>query len=429
MLKPRHIALLAAALLCAGCGSGDGSGEPAGWDRAAKVLSTVPSDALSVTYSESSRHLPPCIDSSSVFDGLGLERLRTGLALSLCFNGSTVPVLTLAPIRNREADDSTSALSGTIGLARAKGLEAEFVPDAPALKEGEGALIITPSSPQMRVARRHIGEGRSILDAENFRQAAFAAHGASQMTVMRNSGARRLPDMTLLEGVYTAGAISDFLHTAAQWTTFVPEGDGTVEVIPTPYPAGICYYQMLGSLPESRIRLGEVLPAGTETVVALALPEGFRAAYEGYLDAEVRLSSYRRHLEVLGKNCGKSPLDWEKELDFKEIGLVVSNGHKAVFLRPAKKAEDFGVRTNPYPGFVHALYGSAFRLRDDSAIACSRGWYIIGSEADVQALAPAQDDRQERLEWHSRPGHFVISSSGRIMAWDKNGIRIWNSNQ
>ena len=100
MLKPRHIALLAAALFCTGCGSGDGSGEPAGWDRAAKVLSTVPSDALSVTYSESSRHLPPCIDSSSVFDGLGLERLRTGLALSLCFNGSTVPVLTLAPIRS-----------------------------------------------------------------------------------------------------------------------------------------------------------------------------------------------------------------------------------------------------------------------------------------------------------------------------------------
>lgn len=428
MLKMRHIILIAVLICLAGCRNNDAGVKPSGWDRIAKVLSTVPSDALCVTYLENSRDASEMLDSTSAFLGLGIEKLRTGMAISECFNGATVHVLTLAPVKNREFEDSTSALWHTMDTARSRHMLAEFIPDAPSLEQGEGVLIVTASGPQLRVTARHIGEGRSILDAENFKVAAYAAQGAGRMVIMRNSGARRILGQDFLEGAFSIRNAADFLHDAAQWTTFVPEGNGQMSIIPTPYPNGICYTQMLASLKPGRSRLGDVIPAETDLAVTLSVSPEFRQAYETYLDAGVKLTSYRRELSELETATGKDPLKWEKEQDIREVALVISGQARAVFLRPGRKVADSECADNQYRGFVPALYGSAFRTGDDSTIACKDGWYVVGSSKDVETFIYG-DEVDHAVKWPSKPCRFIIFNSGRFAAWDKNGIKTWNSNQ
>lgn len=425
----RHFVLIMLLLPCiAGCSSGNGSSEPAGWDRIAKVLSTVPSDALCVTYAENSRSASEILDSASIFLDLGIEKLRTGMAVSECFNGTTVKVLTLAPIKNREFADSSSNLHRVMDSARSRHLLSEFIPDAPALGQGEGVLILTQSGPQLRVAARHIDEGRSILDADNFKLAAFAAQGAPRMTILRNSGARRLLDKEFLGGAFPVRSSAEFLHDAAQWTTFIPGHGGEMTIIPVPYSTGICYFQMLQSLPTGRSRLGNILPEGTEVAISLSISPEFRNAYETYLDAGVKLTQYRRRLAVLEETSGKDPLKWEKEQDIREVALVTLGADRVVMVRPAKRTEDSECTDNPYRGFIPALYGSAFRIPDDSAVASRHGWYVIGSRSSVETLT--EDSLTEnRIGWPSKSCHFIIFNSGRYTAWDKTGIKTWNSNQ
>ncbi len=420
MCKIRLIAAVLALMVLCSCGSG---GVQRDAEDLPDLLSAVPSDALAVLSSSSCAGALLQLDSADVLRSLNLDAFGSAPAvLSLGYNGSSVPTLVVGT----GVQDSTSAVTAAIRQAKRKGVQAEyFAPDTDSGRQG--LLAFTPSESQMVALRRHIGEGRSIFDAPLFREAASLTEGAD-FIILRNSGASHLMPEGFLSDVFPRRSLAAFLHRAADWTVLQPSGEGGFSVRTVQGEEDTYFVNILASLPFADSRLGEILPEGTDFALALPLPEGtFRDAYENYVDASVKMTSYRRRLASLKAVSGKDPLLWEKELGVREVAMLRWNGRTAVLLRPSKPLKDSAVEDNPHRGFVPALYGEAFSLKDDSCRGELCGWYAIGSREAVEALREAVVEKHKDSAWPGKNCHFVLYDSGRTAVWNRKGITIWNS--
>ncbi len=406
--------------LFAACGGGDGDGRPL--EDLPDLLRAVPSDALAVSCASSAGEAVALLDSTDRLRSLDLKSFRSRPAvLSMSYNGSLVPSLTIGTGEG----DSTRAVTSALLQARNKGLfAAYFAPDKSS--DRQGFLTFTASESQMAALKRHIGNGSSVLDAPGFPDAAAQTRG-EDFTVLRNAGASYLLPKGFLGGVFPKRSLAAFLHKAADWTVLVPDGEDSYSVSTVQGGSDAYFVNVLSSLPLSGSRLGEVLPDSVDLALALPLPQPqMRTAYERYIDASVKMTAYVRRLAELKTASGKDPLKWEKEMDAAEIALVRWDGKSAVLLRPRKAAKVQGVEGNPYRGFVPALYGDAFALQDDSCLSAVCGWYAIGSREAVEELAGRTEINKDS-GWPGKGCHFVLYSSGRFMAWNKKGMRIWKS--
>lgn len=418
------------AFISSACSSGNGSTRQSDDERKVTVLSTVPSDALAVSYAENCRNSGFALDSTSIFSGLGLRSIRSsGMAVSLCYNGKTVPVLSIAPVPDNFRDDSTSAYNAVIRAATRKKIRALYIADAPSTPEGTGVLLLSPSESQIKASERHIRAGRSIYDSENFVDAVDKAGDVREMVILRNAGFKRINAGDYFPTAYNAGEVSALMQRSSQWTVLSPGGEKE-KAVTLSYPDEETYFaRFLASLPESDSRLGRVLPP--QTAFALSLPvsnPAFRVQYERYIDANVRLVKYRKQMERLARETGKDPLKWEKELDIKEIAIAEFDGHRIMLVRPGRKVMDRIPDSNPYQGFAAALYGSAFALPDESFTANAKGWTVIGSEAGVRAWCLSGTEDNGFGKWPGKRVRFTIFSDGKYLVWNKKGVRIWNSN-
>ena len=413
--------LVALAALVSGCGSGTDGGERDP-ETLPDLLYAVPSDALAVSCAGRSGDAIALLDSTDRLRTLDLGAFRSAPAvLSMSYNGSLVPSLTIGTGQK----DSSASVTSALREARRRGIySAYFAPDA---SEGrQGFLAFTVSESQMTALKRHINSGSSVLDAPGFPQAAALTSG-DDFTVIRNSGAGNLMPRGFLGGLFPRRSLASFLHKAADWTVLVPEGGGEYRVRTAQGDSDSYFVNVLSSLPTGRSRLGEVLPDSVDFAMSLPVQgAAFREAYERYVDASVRMTAYTRRLSALKTASGKDPLKWEKELDVTEVALVRWDGKTAVLLRPGKTLAGAGVEDNPYWGFIPALYGDAFSLADDSCRGVVCGWYAIGSREAVGELVRREEIRKDS-GWPGRGCRFVIYNAGRFLAWDKKGMKLWNS--
>ena len=120
---------------CSGSKQGWSEGD---WERCARIVSTVPSDALTIRYAVDCRKSSFAVDSSSIFSSLGLRSLKgMGLAVSECYNGSVVQVLSLAPVPDSFISDSTSSFRDVLDRAAAAGMKTSFISNAPTMPQGQ----------------------------------------------------------------------------------------------------------------------------------------------------------------------------------------------------------------------------------------------------------------------------------------------------
>ncbi len=395
--------------------------------RIPALITTVPSDALGVVCYDRCAEGLSLYDSTSVLHRLDLSAFKNArMALSLCYNGSLVPVLALDA--GRAPADSSEAVSGLLAQAASLRLRAEYFPPDEEVHR-DGFLLISPSDAQLTAVKRHLSEHTSILDAPGFREA-LAAADDDQFVILRNGGAERLAPASWLKGFFPRRELTGFLRSVADWTVLKPLSDGFT-VLPVCSDSDTYYANILALLPFGDSRLGAILPEDTRLAVALPVSQPqTRQAVERWQDASVKLTRYKRTLEELRKASGKDPLKWEKELDIKEIALVHFGGGAVTLVRPAKAVEDREPTENPWRGFLSILYGSAFGLPDDSHTAAYGGWYLYGSEAAVRAFLDAGRPEGTGTRWPGRGCRLLVYEPDKTLAWDKKGIRLqWNSNR
>lgn len=423
------LSIILAYFITGGCTSGGGGVKQSDRERCMTVLSTVPSDAICVGYAAECGHSGMILDSTSIFHGIGVAGIRgAGMAISQCFNGKVVPILSIAPVPVRFKSDTGSVFNAVLSAAARKGLRTLFVPDSPSLPDGTGVILVSPSDVQLKASERHIKAGRSILDLESLKSAVDSLSLDDETIVLRNSGAGRLVDRSFLGGRFRTSDVGSFLNKAAEWT-FFSLCDRGVKVRPY-YPDKSVYYaRFISSMQGTDSRVGKVLPSATTFALALAVPsEEFRSGYEKYVDANVRMVKYQSRIKNLAGATGKSPLKWEKELAVKEIATVGFDAHRVVLLRIGKKIGNMEPFANEYQGFTGALYGTGFALADDSFSAVRNGWMAIGDKESVNAWYSCEFENNGFEKWPSRNVKCSLFSDGRCMVWNNKGIEIWNSN-
>ena len=428
MSKKPTLALLLALPLLLCCGNpGRKTDAPVQEKRIPELLAAVPSDALGVICFDRCAEGLRLYDSTSVLQKLDLSDFKNArMALSLCYNGSLVPVLALDTHR-AEADSAAALKALTEQAASLKVFSHYFEPDPAAGRQG--MLILSPSEAQITAVRRHVTQHTSILDAPYFRQALSAA-GGDDFVIYRNSGAERLAPKGWMQEFFPRRELTGFLRQLADWTVLTPAADG-FSVQPVQGPADSYFANILSLLPFSDSRLGAVLPDSVRFALALPVSNpAFREAFERWQDASVKMTRYRRTLDALRKESGKDPLKWEKEIDVRELALVQDGeGRAVVLVRPGKAVADRPAGENPWRGFIPTLYGSAFTLADDSCEAARDGWYVYGSPADVQAWLDAKRP-ETASKWPGKGCRFIIYEPERTLAWGKKGLRLtWNTNQ
>ncbi len=420
MCKRCLIALVSALACLCSCGGGDALRD---MESLPDLLAAVPSDALAVFSFSRCEQAGEPLDSTDILSSLDLSAFADSPAvLSMSYSGSLVPTLSVGT----GMQDGGPAVFSAMRQAERKGVLAEyFAPDEASGRQG--FMSFTASESQMAALKRHVGSGSSVLDAPGFPDAAALTSG-DDFIIFRNSGARNLIPRGFLGGIFQKRPLAEFLHKAADWTVLCPDERGTYRLSTVQGEADSYYVNMLASLPFGRSRVGQVLPDSVDFVLSLPLPQPqFRGSYERYVDASVRMTSYGRHLSDLEKACGKAPLKWEKEVCPAEIALVSWGGKTAVLLRPQKMVRDMEIGDNPFRGFLPALYGEAFSLRDDSCLGAVCGWYAIGSREAVEELTARKEPRADAV-WPGKSCHFVLYHSGRFFAWGKKGMRLWSSN-
>lgn len=428
MSKKPTLALLLALPLLLCCGNpARKTDAPVQEKRIPELLAAVPSDALGVICFDRCAEGLRLYDSTSVLQKLDLSDFKNArMALSLCYNGSLVPVLALDTHR-AEADSAAALKALTEQAASLKVFSHYFEPDPAAGRQG--MLILSPSEAQITAVRRHVTQHTSILDAPYFRQALSAA-GGDDFVIYRNSGAERLAPKGWMQEFFPRRELTGFLRQLADWTVLTPASDG-FSVQPVQGPADSYFANILSLLPFSDSRLGAVLPDSVRFALALPVSNpAFREAFERWQDASVKMTRYRRTLDALRKESGKDPLKWEKEIDVRELALVRDGeGHAVVLVRPGKAVADRPAGENPWRGFIPTLYGSAFTLADDSCEAARDGWYVYGSPTDVQAWLDAKRP-ETASKWPGKGCRFIIYEPERTLAWGKKGLRLtWNTNQ
>src|SRR5574344_1765655 len=401
------------------------AGPDAAETRVPELLASVPSDALAVICYDRCTEGMKMLDSTSVLHQLDLSRLKgTGMSLSLCFNGSLVPSLSIDA--SGIGTDSATVVNSLLAQAKELGLLSSYYPsDSASVRHG--MVVITTSDVELEAIRRHISEGRSIMDAPDFDKA-LAAAGGSGKFIIRNEGAERLIPRQFLSGIFSHRDVSEFLHTAAEWTIINKEGENVYNIQTVEGKSNSFYVNAIGSIPCSESKIGSVLPADTRFSIALVTPAPhFRGAYENYLDASVKLTEYTRHNSALGRTTGTNPLEWEKELNVKEVALVCMGVSSVVLVRPSRAVPDKEPGQNEFRGFPAALYGSAFSLQDDSEVASRNGWYVFGSSAAVQNFLGSKVATGTKIQ--GKNCHLIIYEPENTLVWSKNGMKLWSSGQ
>ena len=425
MTKFGFINCIISVLLLASCAGGRTSDTQADVAADAKMLFTVPSDALAVIHSEKTGKALEILDSLNAMRRIGLGKLESKTcALAWCYTGTLTPLLAVSAGRNSE--DSTFVSNEIIPQAEQLKLHWHYIPKAQS-KSGEAILLLSKSEALLASSLRHISEGRSILDAQNFPDAAAMLKDGKNFMLFSGKIAQRILPREGVAG-FSRDQISRFVDASADWV-MVDQVSHRIVVKPYYAHPSTSFAAMTESLPVGTSKVYEMLPDTTHFAISIPIKlEEYRSSREALLDASVKLTAYKKDIEALRKQTGKSPLNWEKELDIQEIAIARWEDQEILLARSGKKVSDSSIEDNPYSGFISLLYGDAFKIKDESCHTIYSSWHLFGSKDALESFIN-YPDRITNPELHDIKCHLTVLNQANMLCWDKNEISLWNINQ
>lgn len=382
------------------------------------LYSTVPSRAVVVMHFDKLRPAVEfLLDSSSVFRGIDFGRLsHCEMILSYDYGAALVPLLSIDT--GHDSADTSSVVGSVIRQAESHGLYALYTAD---MLPQRSALLLSPSRTAIEEARIHIAEGSSILDAPHFDEALALSEGKEGRIIFRNSSAVRWLPKTWFADIYSRRSVASFLSDAAEWMVLDFDNCKS-DNIPVRFYGGrknyLCEFTKM--LPSARCLAARAVPDSASFVISLPLGDcgGYLKSWEECQDSRAMLSRYKGRLAALGKRLEKRPADWLASYAPKELVRVRWDDKEVLLLRSAKKKRSSEPAENPFPGYIPALFGEAFRLQDDSFTAVAGAWTAFGSETAVSAWLESVKCR----EFKELPGkikYFVKAKELSIFADDK----------
>ena len=384
----QRILLILAVMAVAACGPGPRPSE------SSPLYGTVPSRSVAVMhFSHCSQGLALMMDSTSLFRTLDYGRMADNEAiLSYGYSAGLVPLLCVDA--GRAADDTSAQAAGLLRRAELSGLKTFYTAR---MLPKRAAVLLSLSQAAIDEAVQHIGAGTSILDAPGFAEAMQLALGGAGEIFLKNGAARRWLPASVLKSYIPRKDLVSFIADAAQWSVLNLRGYGRREIGVSFHDGGGARFlsHLFAGLEASDSKAADAVPASSEFVLDLPLADwrGYYDAYVECLDVRSSLSRHKAHLAALRKQYAKNPLDWAKERSPREIALVRWEGREVLMLRPEKRPKSVQDAQNPCPGFVPALFGSAFTIADDSCMGAYGDWLVYGSAEDVDALREAEKER------------------------------------
>jgi len=388
------------------------------------LLHSVPSRSLAVM------HFPHCsnaleflLDSTSVFRQIDYGRLdEAEMVLSYDYSAALVPLLAIDA--GRADADTSQAVRKILSQAEEIGLHALYTGNN---LPKRAALLLSPSRPSIDEAWSHIESGASILDAPGFKDAVSTPGNSSARIMLKNESASRWIPAKLLKEFFARKDLVRFTSGAAEWTVMDLDGESGEGIVMRPYTEGKKKYlaEMFASVPAAEMKLGDVVPDTLDMVICLPLKDckAYCEAWKECLDVRAGLSRYKGRLASLKKSSGKHPETWMVEQDIKEVARVCWDGHEIMLFRSAhrKRNASPAAEANPYPGFIPALFGEAFRIADESYVLSQGHWTAVGSEADLCSwLDACRDNTASRLPKKAK--YYFETEKFSLMADNKNII-------
>lgn len=343
-------------------------------------------------------HFPHCgnaleflLDSTSVFRSIDYGRLEDAeIILSYDYSSSLVPLLAIDA--GRADADTSQAVRKLLSQAEEAGLHALYTGNH---MPKRAAVLLSTSRPAIDEAWSHIESGASILDAPGFQDALSTSGGGSARIFLKNESASRWIPRNTLKDFFPWKELVRFVSGAAQWTVLDLDGESREGMVLHPYTEGKKKYlaEMISALPAGEMKLSAVAPDTLDLAICLPLKD-CKAYYEAWkecLDVRADISRHKGRLAALKKSCGKHPEVWMAEQDIKEVARICWEGHDVVLFRSAhrKRGSAAAPEANPYPGFIPALFGDAFRIADESSCVSLGHWTALGSAEDLSSWLDA----------------------------------------
>lgn len=361
------------------------------------IFRAVPSDALALVSGPNAADVLSYFDSTSALHDIPLGTLAESRAvLSVSYYTSLVPVLTIEAGRvDREMASEVSRLQA---CADSLGFNTAVRSLTDGSRRAFRVLTICPSATVLKTVLRHIDEGVSIADVPLFERACATVKSGSDCLIFRPDAAARLLPPSFMAGLFPRAAAVDFVSSTAAWLTLSGH-DGSFAVEAVSEKDGRSFADFLDMLEPAQSRVNGILPPSPRFVLDFPVASigNFRSAIDKYRDANITMDSYRRTLRELHRSTGKNPLDWEKELNVREIAVVVTDSLSVLLVRPSRRPHALDVCANAYRGFMATLYGSAFKI-DDSCMTTYGRWLVFGASQDVQRFVSEGNHGKKGIE-------------------------------
>ncbi len=386
------------------------------------LLRTVPSRAVAVMhFNRCEPALEFLLDSTSVFRQLDYGRLGDEeMILSYDYSAGLIPLL--AVDAGRAGADTSAAVRKVLQQAEELKLNPLYTAD---LLPKRAAVLLSPSRAAIDEALMHIESGASVLDAADFAGVSALADGTAGNIILKNESAGRWLPAKMLKGQVERREMVKFVSGASQWTVLSFRDLSRRGITVRCFTGGKRKYlaEMFAGLPAGESKLALAVPDTAHYIVDLPLKDWkqYSEAWKDCLDARAELSKYKGRLAGLKKRFGKSPDAWLAEMAPREIALVRWESHEVLLLRSGHKRKG-DVAENPYPGFIPAIFGEAFRIADDSCTAVRDGWTLFGSADDIAACGDAV--RTGALKGMPRSAKFYMKNNAVCMAADGKNISM-----
>ena len=363
----------------------------------------VPSNAVMTCFLSEASSLSAPLLSSFEFPRALAEFISSGeagdmagrpMALSLHYSGSLTPmyVFDAGPF----AASVPEGASALMDFASGKGYQAEYVDCSEVGHKGplsaHGVVMIAQTKTQINIAKSHMKEGRSLMDAAGF---ADVARSAPEDVLFVPYEHAKVLLQNILKSKYSH--VASFFPSFGDWAYVSLEHDRSFACVQN-FVEGSDFMSVLAHDAPAVSSLSAMLPSYTGFALTLPMKDAgsYISSYSAYLESSKAKVSNQIWQDTLAKKTGLSPKRFVERLGVTEVAsasflcgdrletvnLVKVSHADTLLLRGTGDGSLAGdPKTRPYAfaEYLASVFGKYFKLSDESCFTYMDGWLITGS--------------------------------------------------